>query len=452
MSEQGKKAGHYSLDTFRIFRYNEPSRFVDLKAIIHSFEIVESMDRGHLHGFAMVYDSVGLLDDFLGDGWLRGEEELLISYRDWYNEVTLEHKMFVYSITDVKRVNDSNESMYSYKLHFVSRDKFISEQSFIRRGYRNQLISDNVDDVFNDFYSDDKDITIQQTTGNQTLVVPNLKPEQAMHFFARRAYSDQTPSQAFRFFENRERFYFATHEDLVFESSGEEVIKYKRWYSANDQTPEAQSLLMLSIIDIEYPQHVNTIQDMNDGAYHRTLTELDFLNRTVFFNQYQYLDEYNQQLLPDGQNRVRSKHSKKFVDEYMSYPNESLVVKDYQTPDNTGPGLRPNTYYPEVYNNKRVAHYHHQNELITIKIHGNNTVFAGSIIELELNNVNNTQGDKGKEENRSGFYLVESARNVFYEENYYQILSISKSGFKGRPESASDYENERVTQNISTEG
>ena len=454
MSEQGKKAGHYSLDTFRIYRYNEPNQFVDLKAIIHTWEIIESMDNGHLHGSAKVYDSVGLLDNFLGDGWLRGEEELFISYRDWYDEETIQHNMFVYSVSDVQRINDSNESMYSYTLHFVSKDKFVTEQTKVRRGFRNQLISENVQQIYDDFYTGNKELYIEDTSGEQTLIVPNYSPEQAMYFFARRAHSANNPSQTFRFFENRDRYVFATHEDLIFDAQGEEIQIYRRTYSGNDDTPEAQRLKMLSIIEIEYPLHINTMRDMSDGAYYRNLTELDILNRTVLFNEYRYLDEYDQHLLPDGQGRVRSKHSKEFVDQYMSYPNDSLVIKDYATPDQNGTayGLRPNTFYPEVYNDKRVAHYHHQNELITIKTYGNNTVFAGSLIQLDLNTVNNVDGEKGKDELRSGIYMVESVRNVFYEENYYQIMSISKSGFKGRPERSSDYENERTTESVFTEG
>ena len=453
MSEQGKKAGHYSLDTFRIFRYNDPNRFVDLRAIIHTWEIEETMETGHLRGFANIYDSVGLLDNFLGDGWLRGEEELFVSYRDWFDEEVIQHNFFVYSITDVKRINESNESAYSYTLHFVSKDKFVSEQSMIRRGYRGQLISDNVEEVYNEFYTGEKDIFVERTDGPQDLVIPNYSPEQTMYFFARRAYKEESPTQSFRFFENRDRFIFSTHEELIFQAQSEEIPIFKRWYSVNDQTPDGQRLLMSSIIDIEYPMYVNTFQDMVDGAYYRNLTEIDFMNRSVFFNEYRYLDEYDRHLLPDGLNNVRSKHSKKFVENFLTYPRDTLVIKDYKTPEiqTEGDGLRKNTYYPQIYNDKRTSHYHHKNEMITIKIYGNNTVFAGSLIQLELNEVNNSLDERGKDEIRSGLYLVESVRNIFYEENYYQVLSISKSGYKGRPESDKNYNNERTTESVFTE-
>lgn len=433
MTEPVKRAGQYTLDTFRISRFNS-GRSIDIKNLIHTWELTESMSSGHLYGQATIYDSVGLLDKFNDGTFMRGEEEVLIEYRDWFDEFPRSHRMFVYAITDVNTVRESDGGMYSYQLYFVSKDKFLTENFMVRRAFKNSLISDNVQTIFDEYYTDtDKEIFIEETEGLQDLLVPNYSPEQTMNFFARKAYSGQNPSQTWRFFENRDRYVFATHEELVFDNQGNEIPLFVRINGA-DQTAEGQRLLMQSIIELKYPLYINTLKDMVDGAYYSRTTELDILNRSVVYNDYNYLNEASNYLFPDP-GGVRSKHSRAFINQYMNYPRDRLVVKDYRDPSNPdGPEVRPDTFYSQMYNDKRINHYHYNTEKLELKIYGSNDIVAGKILQLDLREVNNAHETREEDEKRSGNYLIESIRNVFHEETYFQVLTISKSGFKGRQE------------------
>ena len=279
-----------------------------------------------------------------------------------------------------------------------------------------------------------------------------------MHFLSRKAYSDENNTQTFRFFENREGFYFKTHEGLVIDNqfdldgtaSGRRVSQVPTFtrQEVPDQTPDGQVRLMSTIVDISFPKYVNTIEDMNQGAYYSQTKELDFLNRTVFFTEYRHLDEYQSYEYPDNENR--SKHTKEFVDTHMSDHADTLVIKDY-SPDGAAPYMRRDTYYPNTYNQKNVNLYHHMNELVTLKIYGRNTINAGDIINLQLDDINYAVGERRLDRKRSGNYIVESAESVFSENNYLQILQVSKSGFQSKPESAGSYNNDRQTENSSTE-
>ncbi len=58
-------------------------------------------------------------------------------------------------------------------------------------------------------------------------------------------------------------------------------------------------------------------------------------------------------------------------------------------------------------------------------IFGRNNIFAGSVIDLDLNYAKDVvKQDKEK----SGRYIVESIENVFYENTYRQKVVISRSG------------------------
>jgi len=457
-----RKAGEYVLNSFKIYKLDQPETFIDISKLVHYWEVNESMSTGYIQGHVMVYDSVGLLDEFLGEenGWLKGEEEVEITHTDFFKE-KITQKFFVYSISNVKIAKDADDTIYSYKLHFVSKEKFYGERNFIRRSFGGGKISDYANTVFNDYFNSEKELFVEETDGNQTLVVPNYKAEETMHFLTRKAISKEYDSQTFRFFESKDGFYFGTLGWVVndYEFDSDEIeregsIPIFIRSNLSDQSPDGQRRLMSTLINLEFPNYVNTIQDMSRGGYYKLTTELDWLNRTPLYNEYRHLDEYQEYRYPDGYNTTRLKHSKDFVDEHMNDAVETLVFKDYKNPEQQSfdPSyLRPDTFYPKAYNQKNVNLYHHQNETVNVTVYGRNQLTVGDVVILKLKDVIQTIGDRGDDEERSGRYLVESIQNVFFEDQFTQVMTISRSGIYGRPESAEEYENGPQTESVYTE-
>jgi hypothetical protein len=478
------RAGTYELLEFRIApfdrNFEDTNAFIDIRGLIHEWELNESMDSGHIYGTAVVYDSLGILDDFQiktdpVNHWIKGEERIRIRYKDWYpDHEPMEHEMFLYSVTDVQPITTAKEALRVYKIHFVSIDKFLTERFLVRRGFRDKLISENVEDIFKEYWNRQgnnyrrlpkKDLYLEETTeGKQNLVVPNYSPEQTMHFFARKAYAGEGKTQIWRFFENRKAYFFITHDTLAAEANAleafsGEIQKYVR-INIGDKTPGTEAITMQSILDIRQPTYINTLKDMLTGAYYSSLTELDIPNRTPTFVEYRYLDEYENlettsYLKADKKYGVapRPRHSKKFVDEHLNTLRDRLVVRDYGSPNDPGGGafVRPETFYTDVYNDKRVSYNHHDSNKILMKIYGNNEVMAGSIIEIDLLKLDNDTENPKTDELRSGRYLVESVKNIFKEELYYQELTISAAGVYAKPERANEYVRERLPLSEFTE-
>jgi hypothetical protein len=461
-----KKPGTYEFLQFRVSPFGKEVPFIDIRGMIHEWELIESMDSGNMHGSATVYDSIGLLDDFVletGQPWLKGEEQILITYKDFFDE-TMTHKMFLYAITDVNDMSTAQNSARHYKIHFTSVDKFLTERYLIRRGFRDNTISTYVKQLFDAYYresqhSSKKPIEITETEGDQNLVIPNYSPEQSMHFFARKAYGPAPRSvkapdyaQAWRFFETRKKYYFTTHAELA-ASSAESFLRgsgggdnttflYKKIDEA-DKTPTGNIQLQQSILGVSYPLFVDTLDDMIEGAYYSSTTELDFINRSPSIVEFRYLDDYDEYKSWPGPN-ARSKHSKKFVDEHMNLVRDRLVIKDYGSPNDPGGNnfVRPETYYPQMYNQKRVNLHHHNSQSFTVRAYGNNKVMPGSIIHLDLRKVSSKQGGD-PDLLRNGRYLVESVRNVFSEDMFYHILTVSNSGIRGQKEPGNQYDRDR---------
>ena len=477
-----KRAGTYELLEFRIAPFDrdfeDTNAFIDIRGLIHEWELTESMESGHIYGTAVVYDSLGILDDFQiktdpVNHWIKGEERIRIVYKDWFpDHDPMVHEMFLYSVTDVQNITRAKDALRAYKIHFVSIDKFLTERFLVRRGFRDKLVSDNVQEIFDEYWDIQanayrkiprKKLYTEETEGEQNLVVPNYSPEQTMHFFARKAYSGNNPTQTWRFFENRNAFYFITH-DIIAESQNSgflggfsgEIQKYVR-INKSEKDPDSQGLIMQSILDTIQPVYINTLKDMLTGSYYSSLTELDIPNRTPTFVEYRYLDDYQDyaritSMRTPGGLIPRPRHSKKFVDDHMNTLRDRLVVRDYGSPNDPGGGafVRPETFYTETYNEKRVNHLHHDSNKLKVKVYGNNEVVAGSVIEMDFLKVDNNLGNV-EDLLRSGKYIVESVKNIFKEEMYYQELTISAAGVYAKPERANEYVRERLPLSEFTE-
>jgi hypothetical protein len=452
-NDELRQAGHYALKSFFIIRSD--GYRVDISKIIHKFNIVESMSAGCVRGSAVVYDANDLITRFgeFGENiGIKAEEFVEITYSDYYDNERIE-TYFLYSITDVGYATDA-ENMIKYTLNFVSLGKFISENFRVAKAYRPNngtgLISDYVKEIFEEFYVNPlaiaklpiRDIEVEPTVGPQSYVIPRMTPEQAMHFFSRKAFSSNNKSQSFRFFENRNKYYFATNEYMIdYVSKGgvsssigvdpsiamaigmraPTIPIFRRNY-ATDKTADGQELAMSRFINIDFGVKTDTIDDINSGAYYRSSYEIDVINGTLTKFDYNHFDY--------SEVGVSFPHEKDFVDQRINKPKERFIVKDYASPGNPGgTNVPPDRNYSTLHNVKTSYFYHYNKNKVSATIYGRNTLFAGLAIDVELTKqvVGSDTTDK-RDDERSGRYIIESIENSFDENIFTQKLVLSRSG------------------------
>jgi len=438
-----KLAGRFSVREFSITNADK-SKTVDIKMLIHTFTIVESMSLSSVRGSAVIYDAFDLVTQFP----LKGEEVIKIVYSDFYDTERTEYYQ-LYSIADVKYSKEASQSMIQYKINFVSLGKFYSENKLIQQSYKPNgslsLISDYVKDVYDVYYKrlleennlPIKNILIIPTTGTQTYVIPSYTPEQTMQFFSRKAFLSGSKTQSFRFFENREMYFFATNEYMYervmqtatpntpasgAQSTPTHIPQFRINYGTA-QSPDRQSSIMNEIIAIEFGNKTDIISDINEGAYKKKTFEIDIMNNSIIENSYDHsvgFESSTEKLL----------HDPAYVEKRISKPKEVFVIKDYNSTGVAGGSeIRTDQYYANLYNVKPTAFYHYTANMTSLSIYGRNTIFAGSIIELQLLvNTTDTNDPFKIDKERSGKYIVESIENVFFENVYTQKLTIARGG------------------------
>lgn len=438
-----KQAGHFELLSFKVTNF-ERTKTIDIKLLIHTFNIDESMSTGSVRGSAMVYDALNILSEFP----LVGEETVEITYTDFYNNKRIE-TYFLYAITDVSNGDENSGNVQRYKINFVSPAKFYSEDNELKKTYKpnsvSSTISDYVKEVYEEYYErlmiesqlKPKELVVEETEGPQSYVIPNYTPEQTMHFFSRRAMNSNSNTQLFRFFENREKYYFATNEHmnkiaknfvgdgLVDPGFGRKagIIPIFRLNYMPNVSADKQIIAMSEIISVDYGERVNTIDDINSGGYRRRTYEIDVINGIVDVSptsQYDHLTEFKE----SGQKLI---HSQKFVDRHVTKAGERFVIKDYSSTGATqGNMIRADQQYPKLHNYKRSNLYHYRKNQIGLTIYGRNNIFAGSVIDIEINVAKTNVVGLDKE--KSGRYIVEAVSNVFFENTYRQKLTLSRGG------------------------
>ena len=332
--DKAKQAGFYTLKSFKVKPLLEENlnrdsenesftEYVELAKTIANWGLNESIDSPFISGFAVINES----DNILEDTPLVGEEEIELTYEDFYGESATQ-KFFLYAIEDIKPASSTNDRMMKYTVRFCSIQKLQGDQRSIRKSYNNTKISDIASDIYETFMLTgnkdyDKEIEIEETDGEQSLVIPNLRSDAAMQFLSRRAYSNKNKTSLYRFFETREKYYFCTPEYLVekygeidAETDAEINPLYFIYNTVEDNTGTGQRIAQQSVNDFSYGTKVDTFRDMKEGMYRRTITELDPSTRTRIQRDYDYTTEYQDKEMPS---KVKLTHTQTFFGQIYEY-------------------------------------------------------------------------------------------------------------------------------------
>ncbi len=436
--------GSYTLKTFKLWSY-DLTYSVDLMMSMHRFEITESMSNGALRGSALIIDSNGILDSFADGKGINGQELLEIVYEDYYS-LSRQELYCVYAVDNINYGDEKKSGFLAYTIHFTSPHKFYSEDYRVQRAYSGSTISSYVKDLYAEYMRSnipenvirkfpfaDKLLSVEDTSNGRHIVVPKMNPEGAMHLFSRNAWTDVNPlgsgesSQTFRFFEARDKFFFATIEYMrsltlsqLAMGTGNKlepergVLKFYRNYSAS-VSPEAGAAAMNYIINADFGTRVNTIDYIVSGAYKRRTYEFDLATMNVNDYLYDYPAQNNDKTL-------EPKHDETFINERMKKEKEIFV---FNAVDNSGNDIR----YQELYTVKPMYFINQNNNMINVTIYGRNDLFAGSTIDITfMKHVNALASAPTVDEERSGLYFVETAQSIFDGNVYTQALTLTRGG------------------------
>lgn len=434
MTNVVKQAGAYTLKKFEITPLYESGKYtkVDLSRVIVNWAFTESMDSPFISGSAVVLESFDLLTSLP----IRGEEKLIVQYIDQFeNEYTYE--FVIYAVTDIE-VDNNNSKLLKYTISFCTPQKLNYDWQYVRKSYGDDLISNMAEDVFRRYMSGERDIEIEKTDGRQTLVIPRFRPDEAMMFLARKAYSTNRESSLYFFFENTEKFYFCTYEHLVdkyrplvetAEIAKKNELKYI-YSQYNDNSPYGQAVARFAVSNLQYIDRSNSIAAMKNGAYRRKVTELDYYNRTRNVTSYDYIENIDKHAVIDD---LKVINTTDYVNRYMPEQEapEAILVTDYNQlgiPQGKDYSLSKYRYLAETNMRKSMISYYRNTNEVSCTINGNGKLKAGMLIWLDVFKFSEEGDNVVPDKERNGRYQITTITHTFSGDYYKQGLRITKGG------------------------
>ena len=426
-NNSARQAGHYELISFKIRPIDKPGGGVELNQIVTQWQISESMFRTNITGSATVLDAEGIARTLP----ILGEEIITIEWTDFYGDIQ-KKEFFCYGINDLGP-HDNKDGLLSYRINFTSIEHLTAHQQDVRQSFADQLISDMVQSVFDTYYkTTDKEIEIEPTVGPQTYAIPSLTPAATMHFLAKRAYGGESSTNNYMFFETKDNFFFCTPEYLY--NKYKDTVKNEKaleennllFYTtkiADDNSPSGQLRNQQTVSDITYGDPSNSLNEITEGQYKTSMLEIDLINRTTSRTITNFEDILDNMPI----DKLTIPHSSEFLSDRMPVLDEVYVLKDYNVPGQERGINRHYPFYREVINSKKLFSTHMRKHAINCSIKGRNPLIPGMVIFLMVDLVE--VGESGRPDvQRDGLHMVTDITNFFFEDEFSQIISLTKGG------------------------
>jgi hypothetical protein len=417
-----------------------PSGSIDLKYVMTELSYHEDLFNNTISGYVMVTES-NAYAELLS---LTGNEfiQLVFSKTGDPNFASIQKQFRAYKID--KRKLEGNMYTESYLIRFCSEELLLSEQYKISKSYTNKTIDYMVNDIctmkpglnIGKNRLDPKNI--QETSGNYSFIIPNLKPFDALNWLSVYAQPKQNVGYGadMLFFENKNGYNFKSLQGLVANQNIYTTYRYdpKNLYAPGDGnfnlTEEVFNALTYEILD-----SYDALEATSSGMFANQLISVDILTRKKTTTNFDYMD-YWKNKVPANSKLNKYPVTNNFKNRNGDMVNETsqamlkLVFSNFDdansaivqaNPGSVAPNIFAETYIPNRTAQLALANY----TRVKLSIPGDPNLTVGSKVEFVLLSRNPTQ--KTQDAFYSGTYLVTAVRHLINQTDYKTIVEIAKN-------------------------
>lgn len=393
---------------------------LSIRPQVQEIVIYESLFSKFLHGYLLIQDSIGLLNNFP----IVGEEKVTIKYRlSDTKSRTISAEFFIFSVDDITR-SDDNKSQ-AYILKFCSEEKIQDIKAAINNAY-NEPISNMVKKIVSQGLKSSKRITVEESMGNQQIVFPTVSPTKALQMCEMMAVSSSNKSSSWTFYETlNEGFYFQTIEKLVKEAP-EKPLQYFMFTEKNKQ---ARDLDFFNVQSYYFDTRFNTLEKIKSGMVDGELLQYDLITKRQKRNEYKYRDVFND--MEHLEKRAPGKlNSDEFLKKYEEAGNLPTSKNEYSyiITDSS----KPATYFEKSYGHKKVYMNSLKQIQGTISVPGYSEIRVGTVIELVIPPMEGST-DVGQDQDNfvSGRFLITNIKHSILGNNKYNMtFDITKDNYR----------------------
>lgn len=398
---------------------------IDISAIYEEINIFDSLFMPVMSGKILIRDSIGLSGKLIFDG----SESLLIHIIKSEEEPDV--ASFKKAFRIYKQSNRINAGLNSenYILHFVSDELLYSDQQKINQAYENTY-SEIIKKILSDYLkvtSNQLGGVYNDTVGIRKVVIPNLRPLEAIEWCAKRC-TDFKNSPNFMFYQNYTGFNFASLSNLLTKQSILDIkFEPKNTKNTNSLT-EISSARSMEVV-----AQTDNIEQIRSGVNAGTFIGFDPTTRTIAKKQISYADHFNtmdhgndKPNVSEIQNRdkvsnLQAFNSKKTVASFSASRQYSNYIKKY---DPTSISKEDNV---EEYLFKRKAIIKNlMNRRVKFTMPGNFQLTSGFNVNVFVPNLAKKEKSSDNEDlSISGKYIIIGTRHIIGYEKHETIIEVA---------------------------
>lgn len=409
---------------------------LDMAAQIVKFDLDQSMSTVAYRGSLTVLDTIGLMENFP----LRAEETMYIKILSSDLGTEKDLKVQVFRIDNIVPTESAGGLMYT--MHFVSYVTWEASKRKIITSFQKKSVNQIVKSIFENYFSGidagdylderdktkvnelataryeliaepDRNLYIQPTANMTNCLIPDYIPSKAMQYLTTVAYTPDSPSASFKFFETLDNYYFATDEFFIKNARRQDLIElfYSPASSIDPKTPLDQ-INRIESIEIS-TRGMDSAADVHGGAYTNNVLEIDLLRKVLTKNEWNYEENAGYtDMTGNPRNIDDDPHTEAFRSETFNRENARnfMVFKDYNSNGDVPGSMHTDRFIPQIVSN-RVSYDHHLNKTtLQIGMKGRLDIAPGMVVNLSiqgLDAVSNTESNK----TLSGKYLVHTSRH-----------------------------------------
>ena len=441
------KAGDYNLSHIDLINHN--GDVIDLKYIVIELNIYESIYKNAVTGSVVITDAknqIGRLE-------IQGLERIAFKLstpgtylKDDIMDASVEtgEPFHVYKITDRKQIN---QGLLLYTLHFGSREFMRNIRTKVSQAYDGRLDL-AVQSIFKDknYLDSRKKLKFEPTGNADKIVVPNLRPFDAIQMIANKSMPEKSTGVGYFFYESTKAFHFRSWESMVAtQGSSKRKPKQAFYYMPlkmkDDSVPdkighEFKSVQLYRFINNFHDVAANTAlgtyghRVISHNLYDKSYTKFDYnyhnqymdTVHTDFTNTYVDADKFAVAASPVDYDNAKS------VSDYPESRVSLQSTTQFLHNNESGAGYGIDVQQDSLKNAEKISQHNQILHGTTLKlvVKGQSYLEPGDLIEFRIRPVDADKVDVEEDYRYGGQYIITKIRHQVTDEVYTMILECAK--------------------------
>ena len=449
-----KRADDFRLSN--IILYNYKGDAIDITDDVTYIDIYESINNHTLSGTIGFLDQRAIVEQFpiIGKEFVEFKVRTPVETETNSEIDFTKHKMYVYNIVAQSTVTNRNQV---FVLDFTSAEAIRSTRKRVSRAFTGSY-DKAVSNIFKSEWGigSHKRLYVEPSSENKKVVIPNLRPLDAIEFLSTRALSNYTNTPSFHFYETTRGFHFRSYDSMMKDVENGSPLETDITYDlassevpnpSNPNNPDMSALFR--VYSHEFSNSTDSLEESTDGIFSNTVLAHDTYNKTITKTEFNYAADYYKFPHLENQNVEEefavkysalplssADPSEKAMNKYGRYSLYSDFTEGKTMVTSNTSNIHNNVMVNGYETNRIVPYRNHLKRVLDViklemTVPGNTTLNVGQVVNVKVPSYAPAvyeHADKRYNIYLSGRYLITNLRHHFdlSEGKHRTIMTVSK--------------------------